>query len=167
VRGSAKFVSFPQVFLYLDTYGNGSKQVVTTVQLKPALTAIIPKSSTKKRKGKEKETHVSRRFTFDPAHSRISFLSYDVENAVDDFLREWGRVERMCRIARDGVLASLMCRMLHVSLTTFTVAAMQKQKSWDGVRLLFFDFETVKIAYVQVRDSSIPSSTLLIRPFHD
>lgn len=49
-----------------------------------------------------KVLHPSRRVTFDPASSIISFISDRVETCVDEFLEEWEKIQKVASLVPEG-----------------------------------------------------------------
>lgn len=79
--------------------------------------------------------------SYNPKTSIVSFLSSDVDVAIDELQGEWDRVQKTLAIAR------------HVS-------NMSRYKGYEDVRLLYFNLLTIEFTYQSVstgdsRDVSI------------
>lgn len=84
-----------------------------------------------KRAGTSTVIRPSKRIVYDTRDAVVSFLSESVDSCVDEFLEEWAKVSKIVVIARE-------------------VAQMSRRASWDDVRLLSFDLQTVEFTYAQV-----------------
>ncbi|KAG6886292.1 hypothetical protein C0993_006702 [Termitomyces sp. T159_Od127] len=108
----------------LNWWSEKNAQVVTSVKLKYVQQPMGKTAST------SAIIRPSRRIIYDTTQAVVSFLSENVNTCVDEFLEEWARVSKMVVIARE-------------------VAQMAKESSWDDVRLLSFDLQTVEFAYAK------------------
>ncbi|KAG6920079.1 hypothetical protein DXG01_010147 [Tephrocybe rancida] len=108
----------------LNWWSEKNAQVVTSVKLK------YVQQPMGKTAGTSAVIRPSKRIIYDTTQAVVSFLSENVNTCVDEFLEEWARVSKMVVIARE-------------------VAQMAKESSWDDVRLLSFDLQTVEFAYAQ------------------
>ncbi|KAG6866650.1 hypothetical protein C0991_000760 [Blastosporella zonata] len=108
----------------LNWWSEKNAQVVTSVKLKYVQQPMGKTAST------SAIIRPSKRIIYDTTQAVVSFLSENVNTCVDEFLEEWARVSKMVVIARE-------------------VAQMAKESTWDGVRLLSFDLQTVEFAYAQ------------------
>jgi len=66
--------------------------------------------------------------SYDPKSSVLSFVSGEADNAIDEFLSEWDRVEKTLAIARH-------------------VAEMSRQKEYEDVQLLSFNLLAIEFTY--------------------
>ncbi|KAF8343097.1 mediator complex subunit MED14-domain-containing protein [Cantharellus anzutake] len=66
--------------------------------------------------------------SYDPRSSVLSFVSGEADNAIDEFLSEWDRVEKTLAIARH-------------------VAEMSRQKEYEDVQLLSFNLLAIEFTY--------------------
>ncbi|KAF4567770.1 mediator complex subunit [Pleurotus pulmonarius] len=108
----------------LNWWSEKQVQVVTCVKLK-----YVQQPTGKTTGALSAVIRPSKRIIYDTKDAVVSFLSEDVNTCVDEFLEEWARVSKMVVIARE-------------------VAQMAKDKKWGGVKLLSFDLQTVKFAYM-------------------
>ena len=69
--------------------------------------------------------------SYDPKSSVLSFVSGEADNAIDEFLSEWDRVEKTLAIARH-------------------VAEMSRQKEYEDVQLLSFNLLAIEFTYQSV-----------------
>ncbi|KAF5386160.1 hypothetical protein D9615_002363 [Tricholomella constricta] len=106
----------------LNWWSEKRAQVVTSVKLK------YVQQPMGKTAGTSTVIRPSKRIIYDTTQAVVSFLSENVNTCVDEFLEEWARVSKMVVIARE-------------------VAQMAKESSWEDVRLLSFDLQTVEFAY--------------------
>ncbi|KAG5646818.1 hypothetical protein DXG03_002195 [Asterophora parasitica] len=106
----------------LNWWSEKNAQVVTSVKLK------YVQQPMGKTAGTSSVIRPSKRIIYDTTQAVVSFLSENVNTCVDEFLEEWARVSKMVVIARE-------------------VAKMAKESSWEDVRLLSFDLQTVEFAY--------------------
>ncbi|KAF8070340.1 mediator complex subunit MED14-domain-containing protein [Lyophyllum atratum] len=106
----------------LNWWSEMNAQVVTSVKLK------YVQQPMGKTAGTSAVIRPSKRIIYDTTQAVVSFLSENVNTCVDEFLEEWARVSKMVVIARE-------------------VAQMAKESSWEDVRLLSFDLQTVEFAY--------------------
>ncbi|KAH8119598.1 MED14-domain-containing protein [Phellopilus nigrolimitatus] len=121
----------------LNWWSNKKLQVVTCVKLKYVQQPVG------KRAGTNTVIRPSKRIIYDAREAIVSFLSENVDTCVDEFLEEWAKVSKMVVIARE-------------------VAQMAKQKSWEDVRLLSFDLQTVEFAYAKDYTVSITCTDQLM-----
>ncbi|KAF9497312.1 MED14-domain-containing protein [Pleurotus eryngii] len=108
----------------LNWWSEKQVQVVTCVKLK-----YVQQPTGKTAGALSAVIRPSKRIIYDTKDAVVSFLSEDVNTCVDEFLEEWARVSKMVVIARE-------------------VAQMAKDKKWGDVKLLSFDLQTVKFAYM-------------------
>ena len=106
-------------------------QVVTEVKLRSppplASNSSRRRPSTVSGPGLSPDSLVS----YDPRGSILSFVSGEADNAIDEFLSEWDRVEKTLAIARH-------------------VAEMSRQKEYEGVQLLSFNLLAIEFTYQSV-----------------
>ncbi|EJD03366.1 MED14-domain-containing protein [Fomitiporia mediterranea MF3/22] len=121
----------------LNWWSNKKSQVVTCVKLKYVQQPVG------KRAGTSTVIRPSKRIIYDAREAIVSFLSETVDTCVDEFLEEWAKVSKMVVIARE-------------------VAQMSKRQSWEDVRLLSFDLQTVEFAYAKDYTVSISCTDQLM-----
>ncbi|KAG8864594.1 mediator complex subunit [Tulasnella sp. 330] len=78
-----------------------------------------------------KVLHPSRRVTFDPMSSIISFISDNVETCVDEFLEEWEKIQKVASLVPE-------------------VRQTQLKRRWDDIRIISFDLQRVVFTYHSV-----------------
>lgn len=109
----------------LNWWSNKKLQVVTSVKLK------YVQQPMGKRAGLNSVIRPSKRIIYDSREAIVSFLSDDVDTCLAEFLEEWAKVSKIVVIARE-------------------IVEMAKRKSWEDVRLLSFDLQTVEFVYAKV-----------------
>ncbi|RDB24861.1 Mediator of RNA polymerase II transcription subunit 14 [Hypsizygus marmoreus] len=106
----------------LNWWSEKNAQVATCVKLK------YVQQPMGKTAGTSTVIRPSKRIIYDTTQAVVSFLSENVNTCVDEFLEEWARVSKMVVIARE-------------------VGQMAKEGTWQDVRLLSFDLQTVEFVY--------------------
>ena len=110
----------------LNWWSTKKSQVVTCVKLK-----YVQQPVGKRAAAANSVIRPSKRILYDTREAVVSFLSENVDTCVDEFLEEWAKVSKIVVIARE-------------------VAQMASKQSWDDVRLLSFDLQTVAFTYAKV-----------------
>ncbi|KAG8988548.1 mediator complex subunit [Tulasnella sp. JGI-2019a] len=120
-------------------------RVVTSVRLRDVEPVSEGKSSTQPSTAGMQVIHPSRRITYDPASSIISFISDSVDTCVDEFLEEWEKIQKVANLVRE-------------------VRRTQLKRGWDDIRILSFDLQRVVFAYHSVYTVIIEWVPLSARP---
>ncbi|KAG8891415.1 mediator complex subunit, partial [Tulasnella sp. 403] len=110
----------------VDWWSERPCRVITSVRLRD----IQPVSdlSLGSGSGRGQILDASRNITYDPVTSIVSFISYDVNTCVEEFLGEWERVQRAAGIVRE-------------------VGHTRRKRRWSDIQILSFNLQRVELVY--------------------
>ncbi|KAG8962614.1 mediator complex subunit [Tulasnella sp. 419] len=112
----------------VDWWSERPVRVITSLMLKEAPPLSDIDAKRKAASSESLVTRPSKNITYDPATSIVSFVSYNVETCVTEFLEEWDRIRRVVSLVRE-------------------LGKVKRKMGWHDVQILRFDLQTVELAY--------------------